>query len=640
MSAIWGNISYTGKQPDNTLFLLDAAYRTSCRIDCIKNISENGCIMGCGIQYITAEARSERLPIYDDKTGIFFTADCILDNRKELIAKLNLRDASVPDGMIIFKAYLKWGIECVSRLRGLFSFAVYESSKNTLYLAADQTSGRCLYYYRHNDGITFSTLLAPIKELHPCLEANSDYFRDFLTSPGLMPNITPRETPFRSVYKLTAGTFLSITPDAVIETSYWTPQSDKAFAVYKNAAEYGAAFRELYSKCVRDALRTDGETAITLSSGLDSGSVGAFAAKHLQAAGKKLYAYTYVPCEAVGKAPKNLSTDETADVLRFAEMYPNVLTHFLNNNGKNCLEDMGTVLGIMEIPVKAVVNLPNLLEIYKNARNDGCKLVLSGQSGNSTVSNGYIDNILYDLCSSGHFITFLLWLNSYSLTVKESRTDALRGCLRYFKYASREYRMPYMHDYTPQNPFLAADILKDYPIRERYSASCIPMYGSLPVPGDIYHKYFYHRAAFAYLGELDTKMGLATGTVLRDPTRDMRMLSFCCHMPYIYFAYKGTPRWLIRGNLRDMLPDAYLNNWLRYSVQNYDWLMRLRRDSDYVKTVLKDSFSPAAAEKLGAYIDCAGINAFIDSMSLEDSADNRLDYLLYCLSFSMYLSNI
>ena len=86
------------------------------------------------------------------------------------------------------------------------------------------------------------------------------------------------------------------------------------------------------------------------------------------------------------------------------------------------------------------------------------------------------------------------------------------------------------------------------------------------------------KALYTYLGEFETKMGLKYGVVLRDPTADIRMISFCYHMPYKYFAYNGVPRWLVRNNFQEELPNNIVNNWMRYGVQNADCFIRMKRE--------------------------------------------------------------
>lgn len=100
---------------------------------------------------------------------------------------------------------------------------------------------------------------------------------------------------------------------------------------------------------------------------------------------------------------------------------------------------------------------------------------------------------------------------------------------------------------------------------------------AFPCPWESYRNWVWFAPFLSYIGEFETKLGLHYGLVFRDPTRDCRMIHFCYHLPYRYFAYQGTPRFLIRSAMKGRLPDAILDNWMRYGVQNADWFTRIRQ---------------------------------------------------------------
>ena len=592
MSAIWGSISLSTPLSSDIPVSMKAPYLDNYKIDSYSQITEPHVHMACGIQYITLEASLEKLPIYDSDHDIYFNADCLLDNRDELIHSLGVSPEE-PDGTLMYLSYLKWGIKCLDHFKGLFSLAVFDKHRHTLYLATDQTASRCLYYYRLNDRFTFSTLLKPILAVYPDITLNEYYLKDYLAAPGLMPNIVSNETPYTGIYKLNPGTYLEITGNSITEISYWNPSLPLSDVPCHTPEEYGSCFRELYHSCVKDALRCDGEVGIAMSSGLDSATVGALAAAHLAKTGRKLMTYTYVPCcETTVNQGQNHVMNEQKDVESILSMYPNMVPHFLNNEGKNCLSELDNELAILEFPFKAYVNMPNLCEIYRHAAADNCKILLTGQCGNSTVSHGYIDDVLYELYSKKHYLRFLRYLNRYSKTVRESRKKALIGCYRYFEYTKKVYAQKNLN-YNITNSFVAQDIRNDYPLEKRFTDSGNTVLENIPTSDSYYKSGLYKAAMYTYLGELETKMGLANGIIIRDPTKDMRMLSFCYHLPYHLFAYLGTPRWLIRGNLRNLLPEKLLDNWMRYGVQNADYLSRIMRDMEQILPKLnsaKDNF--------------------------------------------------
>lgn len=632
MSAIWGQVSFEGNVYDQ-ITVMKEPYQRKCRLDRIEQYKRPDCYMGCGIQYIKGESVLEQLPYADEENGTDITADCILDNRRELLQKLELSDSGMPDGDIIRAAYRKWGISCVRQLRGQFSIAIWNRRKKELYLIADPVSSRCLYYYRAHNTVLFSTLMEPIRLAVPSIAYNERYLKDYAAAPGLMPNIISSETPYKDICKCNPGTWLRITKDEVCENTYWEPANTENTSRCHGADEYIRAFYELYRECVKDTLRSSGNIGIAMSSGLDSASIGVLAARLLEKERKNLYTYTYVPYENEAHTAKNLVINEESDVRRIASQYPNMKLTFLNNSGKNCYEDLDHWLDVMEMPYKAYVNIPSLGEIYEKGAGDGCKVILTGQMGNATVSNGYIDDVLYDLYRNRRYVTLLRNLNHYCRHVKESRKSALGACLRYFQYADRVVRSSEW-TYKPDNPFLNQEIFKDYSVIERLRESGVEYMEKLPLYQETHRSFLGRKAMYTYIGEYETKLGLAGGVVLRDPTRDVRMLQFCYHLPYELYAHGGTPRWLIREAFRDMLPHELLDDWMRYGVQNNDWFFRVKRDWATIGAVVMTDLENA--RKAGYAV------ADIDSVRRENSMDEELQmmYLMYLSVLGRFLNNI
>ena len=630
MSAIWGQIPYNNSQPNKTNEMKQH-YENTCRIDCYQESESPSFYMACGIQHITPEAKLEVLPIQDE--SICFTADCVLDNRAELLTDLGIASPNVPDGTLMYHAYCKWGMDCIHHFRGAFSFAVYHIQEQCLYLAVDPVASRCLYYHKNKTGITFSTLLQPILEANPDISLNELYLKDFLVAPGMMPTLTATETPYEQIFLVSCGTYVKFTPTTCEEIRYWDIYKEIPEYHRHNAREYSKLFYELYSAAVQDTLRANGNVGIAMSSGLDSASVGVLAAQELATRGESLYSYTYVPCEACATDKnKNNVHNETSDVLEIAKMHPNIMTHFLNNEGKNSYEEIEHVLKILEIPVKAFVNFPNLLEVYRTGRSDGCRIMLSGQTGNASVSHGYIDDVLFELFRTKKYLTFLLYLNRYSKNVKESRKQALKGCLRYFRYAENQLNQPSFH-YTISNPFISEKILEDYPLQERFLKGNLSLTTKIPTCKFIYDKMLYNPNALTYIGSFETKIGLTYNLLLRDPTKDVRILRFCYNLPYHYFAYKGEPRWLLRNGFKKLLPAQLTNNWLRYGVQNSDWYNRINRDWLQVQSLIKNDLSHPF---LLPYTKHEEIHLFFDQK--ENRSEKQNDTLLHQLIFLCVLS--
>lgn len=648
MSAIWGNISFNSKLNHEQCVGMKIPYESKCKIDRIEEYLDEKVYFACGLQEIVKESSLERLPIVDKDKKIVFTSDCILDNRAEVKSMLGYdENECVADGRLIFELFLNMGTKCFNKLRGLYSIAIYNMKQGILYLVADPISSRCLYYYQDSSGnISFSTLLQPIISINKNIEINDNYIKDFLTAPGLMPNIVPNETPYKGIYKLNPGSYLEIRKDYIEEKEYFSIDEYKVCNDYSNEEQISKMFKDIYKECVDDAVNTMGNVASSMSSGLDSATVSVLAAKKLKNLNKTLYTYTYIPDEKMENIKDNI-LDETKDVQKILEMYPNMQGEFVNNEGRCCIDDMEKIIDIMEIPIKAYVNFPNLCEIYEKASENNCTVVLIGQNGNSTVSHGYIDDVLCDLFLKKKYITFLKYLNNYSTTVKESRKAALQGCIGYFRHTKKVLLEAKngQFDFKLSNRFLAESICDDYPLEKRYKSNGIKYFESIPTIESEYKKFMKKKALYTYLGEFETKMGLKYGVVLRDPTADIRMLSFCYHMPYKYFAYNGVPRWLVRNNFQEELPYNIVNNWMRYGVQNADCFIRMKRDWKRIGTDLYEKFGKITNDKkLNSYINMTKVYKFFEQnkeeLNIQDEIEiDQLMYIFCALEFYQYCKN-
>lgn len=607
MSAIWGVVTLDRKEkvPENAKEVFEASYKETCRIEHYESVSASNAYIGCGIQYITEEAKIEELPIVDKEQGIIFTADCILDNREDVIELLTRYgyDRKIlhkePDGKLMYLTYLCLGKDSAKEFRGLFTIAIWDEKKNSLMLISDQVSARCLYYIRRGNLIAFSTLMNPLVKLFPDLEQNMDYYKDFLLANPSVIYVVPGETPYKEIKLMLPATKLEFTIEGENAHTYWyvdDKNSNMDLNSCKSAKEYGNRFLELYDTCVRDALRTSGEVGIAMSSGLDSSSIGVLAARELKKQEKALYSYTFIPYKKVESAIEGNSVyDESGLVSAIAEMYPNIKTTFLNNHGKNIFEDMDFCMNLLEMPYKTGT-FPNHYEMCEEGVKAGCKVFLNGGFGNNTVSFGEINHILYDLYSKKQFGKMLLYMNRYGRHEKIGRRKLWRQLLNSFRVFDKN-RERFLEHFVPNNFFLLPSILKGYDLKKRFSMDKRMVISEGYINSEKYREHVRATGLLIYLGVFETKFGLNTGMLLRDPTKDIRMMSFCAQLPYDVFAYEGTPRWLIRSQFEEFLPKELLDKWQQKGVLNIDWMNHIYRDWEKIKPQLVKHISDSTLDE-------------------------------------------
>jgi asparagine synthase (glutamine-hydrolysing) len=99
-------------------------------------------------------------PMHDPATGNWIVFNGEIYNFRELRQELEVVGAkfqSHSDTEVILAAYRTWGEDCLTRLRGMFAFALWDASRKKLLLARDPMGIKPLYYYQSNRIFMFAS---------------------------------------------------------------------------------------------------------------------------------------------------------------------------------------------------------------------------------------------------------------------------------------------------------------------------------------------------------------------------------------------------------------------------------------------------------------------------------------------------
>jgi asparagine synthase (glutamine-hydrolysing) len=231
---------------------------------------------------------SGQQPMANEDESIWIIFNGEIYNYKELQKFLlskghRLRTAS--DTEVIVHLYEEFGEECVGKLQGMFTFALWDRNKGELLLARDRVGIKPLYYCVTGDALLFgSEVKAILAEGSVQVQLNPAALDTFLTF-GYVPG---DETLFRGVEKLPPGHYLTVRNGAVKVKQYWDLQMPEAKRT-QTFEENVEALRELLGKSVRDHMISDVPVGILLSGGVDSTAVLSYA---VEAAGQPLSTFT------------------------------------------------------------------------------------------------------------------------------------------------------------------------------------------------------------------------------------------------------------------------------------------------------------------------------------------------------------
>ncbi len=185
--------------------------------------------------------------------------------------------ASNTDSEVIIHAYEEYGPDCVNKLRGMFAFAIWDATKQRLFIARDRIGIKPLYYTLHNGKLMFASEIKSILE-NPDIprELNHQAFYDYIG----FEFVPAPATMFRNIMKLPAGHYLTYQNGNTHIEQYWdlslTPNVENIS--YEDAVEHQ---RELLDDAVKSHLMSDVPLGVFLSGGLDSSALVAMMRRHI-----------------------------------------------------------------------------------------------------------------------------------------------------------------------------------------------------------------------------------------------------------------------------------------------------------------------------------------------------------------------
>ncbi len=214
-------------------------------------------------------------PMFNEDGRLVCVYNGEIYNFRELRAELQAAGhtfATQCDTEVLLHGYEEWGRGLLSRLRGMFSFAIWDKAARRLFCARDHFGIKPFYYYQNGDTFLFGSEIKSFLP-HPAFEKklNESQLELYLTyqySPG-------EDTFFEGVKKLPPAHWLELEGGRLTVQRYWTPEwkpeNGKSLPEWEEAIE--AALRE----SVAAHKIADVEVGSFLSSGVDSSYMASLA---------------------------------------------------------------------------------------------------------------------------------------------------------------------------------------------------------------------------------------------------------------------------------------------------------------------------------------------------------------------------
>ena len=225
------------------------------------------------LSIIDLEAASQ--PLYNEDKSLVLMFNGEIYNYQELreqLLALGHTFATAGDGETLLHGYEQWGADLLPRLRGMFGFAIWNVTEQSLFIARDYFGIKPMHYTLLPDGrLVFGSEIKSIlchpdvkKEFNP---AALDKYLSFQYS-------VPTETFFKGISCLPPAHYLIYQAGEITVHRYWeptfTPDEDMTLEQAVDAID------EAFTDSVAAHRISDVEVGCFLSSGVDSSFVASY----------------------------------------------------------------------------------------------------------------------------------------------------------------------------------------------------------------------------------------------------------------------------------------------------------------------------------------------------------------------------
>jgi asparagine synthase (glutamine-hydrolysing) len=481
------------------------------------------------------------------------------------------------DTEVILAGYIKWGAECLTHLRGMYTFAIWDKVERELFVARDRLGVKPLYYYKNENQFVFASeirAILTVEGIERKLDhgAIAEYFR--YQSVGF---------PFSSIQgisQMEAGTWMLVKKGKIQSQKYWDPSKRNFEFEFAHKKDVEKKVKELMLQSVKRRLVSDVPVGAFLSGGIDSSAI------------------VGLMVEAGDTSPNtfNISFDES----EFDESeYANIIAKKFNTRHTQIrlkpevmLEELTNALDAMDSPSGDGINT---YVVSKAIHDKGIRVALSGLGGDELFAG-------YPIFSNYIRLQQKRWIWDAPLMVRKfaghfigkgEKKDRMRQLISLSSQGVE-------NSYPVLRQIVSPATLKKLTYLNGHDSQTF-VKQLLAKKDDLARLPFYSQVTAAeYLGYTqqtllkDTdQMSMANSLEIREPFFDQDLVEFVMSVPD-HFKVPVYPKSLLVESLKPLLPDEIVhrkkqgflfpwNRWIKKELRSFcDEQIRRMAQRDFI----------------------------------------------------------
>jgi asparagine synthase (glutamine-hydrolysing) len=467
--------------------------------------------------------------------------------RQALAASWQFRSRG--DTETILAAYAKYGEQCPTQLRGMFSFALWDARRNRLFCARDRFGIKPFYYAQIGELLYFASEAKALMPFMPEIATDESGLAQYLT----LQYTIGETTLFAGIKQLVPGTSLLCENGRIEVRRYWDVHYD--IDLDHSPRYFEHRLRELLDDSIQVHLRSDVPVGSYLSGGIDSSLIAALASRVDRRNDQGFH----------GKFTCHEGYDESSYARAAAHMSRKQLNE-IDITVDDFLGHIHSVIYHLDYPVAGPGSFPQFMTSRLAA--EKVKVVLGGQGGDE-IFGGYARYLIayWEQCmkaaidgtyKDGNFVVTaesiipnLGVLREYKALMKSFWQDGLFDSLdrRYFRLCDRSVDM---HDEVAWGALDRARVFDTF---------CSVFNSARNVRHESYFDSMTHydfKCLLPALLQVEDRMSMAHGIESRVPFLDHPLIEFVATIPSDVKFKDGHMKHLLKLAFADAIPHEIL----------------------------------------------------------------------------------
>ncbi len=356
------------------------------------------CVMGHSRLTILdlSEASNQPFTSLDGRYSLVFNGEIYnyIELREEL-TRLGVTFSSSGDTEVLLNVLINWGVDGISKLRGMFAFAFVDLEDEIVLLARDRYGIKPLHVFTDHSNLYFASEIKQFTEL-PTWNPTVD---EEVALQFLLYGVTDHgpKTMFAGVERVLPGHFMRVKFNGIhstLQRAWYSEPDIEELESYKQACD---SYLDAFLDSITVHLRSDVAIGSCLSGGLDSSAIVGVANSLLT--NNQFHTFT---------ATSELESINEEKYVNSVVEFNSCIPHFVQPTCRGLLDELELLTWHQDEPFGGTSIFAQWC-VFKLAHDSGIKVLLDGQGADEQLAgyNSFLHTYLSSLLRKLKLVSFI-----------------------------------------------------------------------------------------------------------------------------------------------------------------------------------------------------------------------------------------